>query len=633
MVDPNDVRDPNAVPYEIPGVTASTGSILRSVAPQPPQERQPMSVEEMRYNLAKQMYELNMRLPGAMMADKQAQMARAQAAAGRGYALDQQYRQAATAPLPPHYTPGYKDVPTQPPKFQMRDPAEAIVQPLSLLAAIGGLFARRAGTAAIRAMTGAMHGQRSGDQQNYENYMKEFDEQLKAAREYNQNEHQKYSDAWNDREKTLNERMAILQMLSTQYGNRAMGAAVGTGNAEMVQTQLLAMEGAMKALDKMAPKPQPGHELEHMKAEGLRLYTSDDPTEKAKGEKILEGVRKMSPALTAEERQQVAGAQARAKTGWANVGPILKHEIETGWSDDNPAVKDLHEKSYKLNTKDEGRLQNATKTLGMVENAANFVSRYPRAVGALAKIMNSVSAESLISPVRLTLLPENAEANTAFAGQVFDKVEERLAANANKMVGQTTPDGYTITASDASNALTYWKIVRTLALADAASLSTNGQGGTVYLDRVMAGIFDPNVSPRTMLRIMAERSIESTDQWRALGLEWNERKDAGKYPFSTTIEKDREGINRYAPQYEERIQFNQYRDQPVTPAQIGKDQFLSPSVKQALIWRDQYPTKEALQGLFQQLQARAQAGQLSDEQFKLGKAAIAVLLRQKFGVQ
>lgn len=270
----------------------STKDILNSAIPPPPGMTQPAPAPTGGGQMPSLQDILKMRAMRRMALEDQAvRMTIQQDAEKRkilqgqvqqGYALDAAHRKAASEPLPPTYVPQRTELPT-PPRFAPRSSDLAMAQPLSLLAAIGGLFARRAGTASIRAMTAAMKGLAEGDRERYEAATKEYDEQFKRAVEYNREEKEKYTEAWDNRNKTLNERQALLQMLATKYGNEAMLRAINSGSAETITKILGLMDGTDKAIAQAmkATEGAAGHKMDAAKSEVF---------EKRKAELIAKGM-------------------------------------------------------------------------------------------------------------------------------------------------------------------------------------------------------------------------------------------------------------------------------------------------------------------------------------------------------
>ncbi len=728
---PGDVSDPSKVPFTgIPGVTPPTSSVLRSIGPQQfPQGQQDPTPDEMQRRIAMKQLRLLDQLPSAMEADRAAKIKAAQAQAGQGYALDAANRKAASTPLPPTYKPNYKDQPN-PPRFHAEDPANAIVQPLALIAALGGLFARRAGTATIRAMTGAMDGLREGNQRKYENYLKEFDEQLKATQSYNNLEHTKYTEAWDNRSKTLNERMALLQMMSTQYGNKAMATALQSGNAEMIQAQLQALEGASKVIANMQKQHVGGHAMdtqqsqaideglkngtfktrdeairavtgrqsvedrerlldkkhtltaaekeaewdnrfkmaekrgadakelnemrikanqeiaeqrhkdrmdeihERLKSQGLIGGTARkmDADTAARATELMEKFKKEHPDWTQQAIETQAVIQAtrdhkemEGKTGMGTFTPAMQFQIDKGWG--NEALTKLKDMNFRMLAPERRRLENSADTMVYAEKVADFVRQNPRSMGILANMMNTLRVEQLVqgklrsAPTYGTDTPEDAASARAIAQGAVAQLEGGVL----KMVGQPVGrSGQILDQSDATNAVTLFKLLTQLALSDAAALSTNGQGGTVYLDRRFTDVYSQATSPEAMLLLIANRQEDVNVLWKEkLDLDWHKRKDGTQRPFFDKSASDDAGVMRANPFYMEGVRFNLYSDKqgPALANAIAKDKAMTPEVKEALRLRDALPTVPAIR---QYLEAHPD---------QLTKEAVRILLQNVHGVR
>jgi hypothetical protein len=188
-------------------------------------------------------------------------------------------REYLATPKPPIYEPKYKAMPT-PPKPQYRDPIEAIGSPLAGLALVAGLFTRTSGTATLNAAAAAMQAQQQGDQLAFENARLEFRDKLDETLRSNEQEHRAYTDSWNNRKLTMQDRLADLEMKATLYKNEGLAASARAGNVSDVQMRLNALVKAQEVIKALQPPASSfkqeqvlfneGHQwaLEKAKAEG-----------------------------------------------------------------------------------------------------------------------------------------------------------------------------------------------------------------------------------------------------------------------------------------------------------------------------------------------------------------------------
>lgn len=184
-------------------------------------------------------------------AAQQAQAAAGARAAGAA-AENKLYADFLAQPRPDVYKPQYKALPKAPTP-QYRNPLEAVGNPLAGLALVAGLFTRTPATATLNSAAAAMQAQREGDQLGYENAHKEFRDNLDLTMKHNEQERQAYLDSWNDRNKTMQERLADLQMKATMYKNNAVAAAARSGNPSEAQMALDAMGKFQTYMQNYAP--------------------------------------------------------------------------------------------------------------------------------------------------------------------------------------------------------------------------------------------------------------------------------------------------------------------------------------------------------------------------------------------
>lgn len=161
-------------------------------------------------------------------------------------------RQYLAEPKPPIYQPKYRDMPSAP-KPQYRDPIAAIGSPLAGLALVAGLFTRTSGTATLNAAAAAMQAQQRGDQLAFENAHLEFRDKLDETLRANEQEHRAYTDSWNNRKLTMQDRLADLEMKATLYKNEGLAASARSGNVSDVQMRLNALVKAQSVIEALRP--------------------------------------------------------------------------------------------------------------------------------------------------------------------------------------------------------------------------------------------------------------------------------------------------------------------------------------------------------------------------------------------
>jgi hypothetical protein len=93
---------------------------------------------------------------------------------------------------------------------------------MAVLGAIAGRFTRQGGTAALNAFAGALKGWQQGNLEVYETKAKEWEQNTKKTMENNELELQKYKEIMDDKKSNIDQMMAAMNLVSSQYQNKIM---------------------------------------------------------------------------------------------------------------------------------------------------------------------------------------------------------------------------------------------------------------------------------------------------------------------------------------------------------------------------------------------------------------------------
>ena len=343
---PDDVR---TAPFQIPGFVAgglppmSYGRVADEAAPETDEQRRKRlqkkqdDIVERQLEITEEMYKT---LPEAQ---REAEAQR-RAAAGAAGARQRETERVVNQPLPDLYKPNYEKLP-QAPKPNYREPLDAIGNPLAILARVAGLFTRQSATTAFNAMGAAMAAQQKGDQVAFANATTAFESSMREVVAHNNEEHRAYTDAWNDRKSTWDERMAKLQMLSTKYGNGSVGTSVAQGKFDLLNKQLQILEAQGKVVKDLLPKATAGLTFEQ------RLLLKHE-----------------------EEQKQNRQAEQRQRDRLENKGTLTGGQRAT----------EQHKESM------------MEESLTALDRALGVLNKYPGAAGVVGKIMRGEEIASNI---------------------------------------------------------------------------------------------------------------------------------------------------------------------------------------------------------------------------------------------
>jgi ribosomal protein S20 len=172
---------------------------------------------------------------------------------------------------------------------------------------------------------------------------------------------------------------------------------------------------------------------------------------------------------------------------------------------------------------DKKKIQGAYRAIEESEQAADFIARNPKAVGALAKLRNVIKIDAIKS------LKSDDEAQTVAGKSAI--VESQIDDAAKRGI---------VTKDEAEAAKILEKRLFGLALAD---VQGSGQRGSVYLDKQFQNLYDQASRPDTLLKVIKERSGENNRNLKVyrLGVERHDNPNS----FPLTLSETGSEFNKY----------------------------------------------------------------------------------------
>lgn len=126
---------------------------------------------------------------------------------------------------------------------------------MALLGAFSGKWTRNAGNASLNAFAGALKGWQSGNQDAYENAAKEWQQNTQKTLDNNRAELEKYRQIIENKKLTIDQQMAALNLVSSEFQNKIMFDLTMTKNVTGAFTQFDKLEMAgdrvQRAKDKL----------------------------------------------------------------------------------------------------------------------------------------------------------------------------------------------------------------------------------------------------------------------------------------------------------------------------------------------------------------------------------------------
>ena len=178
---------------------------------------------------------------------------------------NQQQREAAMAPLQAQAAQITRQPLPTPPTPQATPPApqrnqpgadEAWLMAAMVLGAIGGGLTRQHVTNCLAAMTGALEGYNAGNTQRFEQELKKWSEEGKAARAANAEANERYTQLLQSRKLALEQKLQEIQLTAAKYDDRAAMQLAQTRNLEalgrLINQRQAQQERMQQAADRIA---------------------------------------------------------------------------------------------------------------------------------------------------------------------------------------------------------------------------------------------------------------------------------------------------------------------------------------------------------------------------------------------
>ena len=125
------------------------------------------------------------------------------------------------------------------------------------LGALAGLLSKAPMTAALNNMTGAIKGVQEGDEQQYQQHYKEFQQNYQKAVDINKEKLEEYTKVFNNNKMSLDEKIRQSAQIANKYGDELVRAEASRQNYKGIQS---ALDASMKSMEHANDKKQ---ELDH----------------------------------------------------------------------------------------------------------------------------------------------------------------------------------------------------------------------------------------------------------------------------------------------------------------------------------------------------------------------------------
>jgi hypothetical protein len=383
--------------------------------------------------------------------------------------------------------------------------------------------------AALSAMNGMTEGFAKGREQYDKERKSAFDTNVKLL----QTKLTAIKDGLEDarREAVLNKQAADQKVRETLAANEAQFLQANTNNRGLESTIAL-VNGQLKSLNHAAEllSTKTNQLSSDLQREALQVFLkrADIKSRESEGE------------LNRQIRQEIAqgqiASQAQGRAVQLQLAQLKLNEAGTrrdakALQDIGPALRNIAvnypdgtaNNLIGASADDKKKIQGAYRAIEESEQAADFIARNPKAVGALAKLRNVIKIDAIKS------LKNDDEAQTVAGKSAI--VESQIDDAAKRGI---------VTKDEAEAAKILEKRLFGLALAD---VQGSGQRGSVYLDRQFQNLYDQASRPDTLLKVIKERSGENNRNLKVyrLGVERHDNPNS----FPLTLSETGSEFNKY----------------------------------------------------------------------------------------
>jgi hypothetical protein len=383
--------------------------------------------------------------------------------------------------------------------------------------------------AALSAMNGMAEGFGKGREQYDKERKQAFDSNLKLL----QSKLTAVKDGLEDarREAVLNKQAADQKVRETLAANEAQFLQENT-NKRGLESTIALVNGQLKSLNHAAEllSTKTNQLSSELQREALQVFLkkADIKSRESEGE------------LNRQIRQEIAqgqiASQAQGRAVQLQLAQLKLNEAGTrrdvkALQDIGPALRNIAinypdgtaNNLVGASADDKKKIQGAYRAIEESEQAADFIARNPRAVGALAKLKNIIRVDAIKS------LKSEDEAQTVAGKSAI--VESQIDDAAKKGI---------ITKDEAEAAKILEKRLFGLALAD---VQGSGQRGSVYLDRQFQNLYDQASRPDTLLKVIKERAGENNRNLKVYRLGVERHDDPSSFPL--TLSETGSEFNKY----------------------------------------------------------------------------------------
>jgi hypothetical protein len=361
---------------------------------------------------------------------------------------------------------------------------------LGVIAIGGGKGSRMSVMNTMNSLTGMMKGWQQGRVDVWKREKEEFDKNMAKTKAKLEAYSKKAELAWKTMPYDLEKANAIMAELVAETGSQIVSEKAKLQGIPAVATYLNNLfTSADTQFDKFMKSEKQKTDLEHQQ----KMEIESKARLGFEGERV--GFERERVNL---ERQRLkATTERRDQKALESIGPALRNIAEQ-YPDGTANTL------VGASNDDKKRIQGAFRAVEESENAADFIARNPRAVGALAAARNFIKLDSVKSL-------QNEDEGAVVAAKAAE-IDRQLDAGVKKGL---------ISKDDAEAAKVLQKRLFGLALADVQGA---GQRGSVYLDKQFQNLYDQASRPNTLLKVVRERAEENNRNLRIykLNVERNE---------------------------------------------------------------------------------------------------------------
>lgn len=381
------------------------------------------------------------------------------------------------------------------------DPWETFGSSAMFLSTLGSLMTRRPLTNGLNAAAGLLNAKRAGDDAEYQKQLELMKYNNEEAFKMADFELNTYKAIQENKNITVNARVAELGAASAAFKNLNLSAVLanrGVGEADKL----------IEALNKNNERAKENHgkmiESEE-KAKALSDWVNSPEYEALPPNKRMESINQLT-------------TKGSGKSGsGGNIDQAVLNELS------NYPGMTREDLGY-IPATEQVKLRSEVRSIKNIEDIAKYVDDNPKAVGIAASAARDLNIDAIKHLFKDDSDPES--------------VNEEASRQVDQNIDKGVEDGkYNI--DEAGQAKILAKMLATQALNDAAA--AGGRGATIYLDKLFAKLYQQSSSPEVLKEILRKRAEDSNGRLAERKMQIENRSDTDSFPFFLGGKKDKKG--------------------------------------------------------------------------------------------